>query len=94
MLRVTKHIYFRNLISKELMITNVFTSSQFLKVDFEKIVLPSNSTSHKTRVFSIVYESPLSELNPKTFDMWIAVEIAYFVRVPIKLIVYDKHLVC
>ncbi|CAK67731.1 unnamed protein product (macronuclear) [Paramecium tetraurelia] len=92
--RITKHVYFKNLINKELMITNIFTSSPLLKVDFEKIVLPSNSTTQKTKVCTMIYEQPLSEIRSKTFEIWLAVEIAYFLRVPVKLIVYDKHLMC
>ncbi|CAD8203762.1 unnamed protein product [Paramecium pentaurelia] len=93
-IRITKHVYFKNLINKELMITNIFTSSPLLKVEFEKIVLPSNSTTQKTRVCTMIYEQPLSEIRSKTFEIWLAIEIAYFLRVPVKLIVYDKHLMC
>lgn len=38
------------------MITNIFTSSPFLKVDFEKMILPSNSTTYKTRICTLIYE--------------------------------------
>lgn len=76
------------------MITNVFSSSPLLRVEFEKLVLPSNATTQRTKVFTVVYEQPLAEIRSKTFEIWLAVEIAYFLRVPIKLIVYDKHLMC
>ncbi|CAD8076133.1 unnamed protein product [Paramecium primaurelia] len=93
-IRITKNVYLKNLINKELMITNIFTSSPLLKVDFEKLVLPSNQTTIKTRVCTLIYEQTISEIRSKTFEIWLAIEIAYFLRVPIKLIIYDKHLMC
>ncbi|CAD8108583.1 unnamed protein product [Paramecium sonneborni] len=93
-IRITKHLYFKNLINKELMITNIFTSSPLLKVVFEKIVLPSNQTTQKTKICTVIFEQSISNIQSKSFEIWLAVEISYFLRVPIKLIVYDKHLMC
>ncbi|KAM3139433.1 hypothetical protein pb186bvf_008458 [Paramecium bursaria] len=90
-IKVMKDIYLKNTMSMDVQITNIYSSSNLLRAQFDKVEMLSGV---RQKAFTVIFSQVQSDVASKSFEIWVAIEIGYEYRIPLRILIYDKNLQC